>query len=107
MPREWLTGGSYQNLQDRLARKKEQIEQAFFVPLFELITQQTKQMTAFEVQQRVAEKGALFHPIFVRTVTEKLTPTNLLTLDLSPGVVNSAITGPLGADLILFIILFQ
>lgn len=74
MPREWMTGGNYNVLNDRIDRKHAMIKEAFFVPLFELITQQTKQMTAFEVQQRVAEKGALFHPIFVRTVSEKLTP---------------------------------
>jgi hypothetical protein len=76
-PREWLTGGRYDILEARLERKKEQINAAFFVPLFELITQQTKQMTAYEVQQRVSEKGALFHPIFVRAVTELTTPVIL------------------------------
>ena len=74
MPREWLTQGRYDILEARLDRKKEAIEAAFFVPLFELITQESKQMTAYEVQQRVSEKGALFHPIFVRAVIEMLSP---------------------------------
>lgn len=74
MPREWLTGGRYDILQERLGHKIEQIRAAYHVPLFELITQREKQMTATEVQQRVNEKASLFHPIFVRAVTELLTP---------------------------------
>jgi len=74
MPREWLTQGRYDVLQDRLNHKIEQIRAAYHVPLFELITQREKTMTATEVQQRVNEKASLFHPIFVRAVTELLTP---------------------------------
>lgn len=74
MPKEWLTQGRYDILLDRLDKKKEVIEAAFYVPLFDLINQQDKQMTAYEVQQRVSEKGALFHPIFVRGVNELTTP---------------------------------
>lgn len=74
MPREWLTSGRYDILEARLDRKKQAIEQAFFVQLFELITQKQKNMTAYEVGQLVSEKGALFHPIFVRAVVEFLTP---------------------------------
>jgi hypothetical protein len=77
MPKEWLTNGRYDVLLDRLEKKKEAIESAFFVPLFELITQTSKQMTAYEVQQRVSEKGALFHPIFVRAVSELTSPVIL------------------------------
>lgn len=73
-PREWLTQGRYDILQDRLNHKIEQIRAAYHVPLFELITQRDKTMTATEVQQRVNEKASLFHPIFVRAVTELLTP---------------------------------
>jgi hypothetical protein len=74
MPREWLTQGRYDVLLDRLNHKIEQIRAAYHVPLFELITQREKTMTATEVQQRVNEKASLFHPIFVRAVTELLTP---------------------------------
>jgi hypothetical protein len=74
MPREWLTQGRYDVLLDRLNHKIEQIRAAYHVPLFELITQREKPMTATEVQQRVNEKASLFHPIFVRAVTELLTP---------------------------------
>lgn len=77
MPREWLTGGRYDILEARLDRKKKAIEDAFFVQLFELITQKQKDMTAYEVSQLVSEKGALFHPIFVRAVGEFLTPVIL------------------------------
>jgi hypothetical protein len=81
-PREWLTGGRYDIMEARLERKKQQIEKAFFVQLFELITQNDKVMTATEVQQAVAEKGALFHPIFVRAVTELTTPVILRAYEI-------------------------
>ena len=74
LPREWMTAGRYDILQARLEHKIEQIRAAYHVPLFELITQREKPMTATEVQQRVNEKASLFHPIFVRAVTELLTP---------------------------------
>jgi hypothetical protein len=89
MPREWLTQGRYDILQDRLNHKIDQIRAAYHVPLFELITQREKSMTAYEVQQRVNEKASLFHPIFVRAVTELLTPIILRSyaiLATQPGI---------------------
>lgn len=88
LPREWMTAGRYDILQARLEHKIEQIRAVYHVPLFELITQREKTMTATEVQQRVSEKASLFHPIFVRAVQELLQPIILRSyaiLAMQPG----------------------
>jgi hypothetical protein len=107
MPREWLTQGRYDILEARLDRKKQAIESAFFVQLFELITEKQKSMTAYEVSQLVSEKGALFHPIFVRAVVEFLTPIILRVYSLlarQPGALPTPpqeviMQGPSGPEL--------
>lgn len=74
MPQEWQTGSAYQIDKDRLADKRTVIEAICFVPLFRSITEQTKAMTAREVQERVSEQLTMFHPVFARLTVEMLTP---------------------------------
>ena len=73
-PQEWQTTSGYQVDKDRLADKREVIENICFVPLFRTITEQSKQMTARDVQERVGEQLTMFHPIFARLTVEMLTP---------------------------------
>ena len=73
-PQEWLTGGRYDIGKDRAADKKRAIEEAFFVPLFNAISQLDKDATATEVRALVSESRELFHPIFSGLTREFLTP---------------------------------
>lgn len=74
MPREWMTQGEYNAAFQRAEVKREAIRQAFFVPLFEMFAQITKQMTAREVAERSQEKLIQFSPTFARLVTELFNP---------------------------------
>jgi hypothetical protein len=72
-PEEWLTGGRYDIGQDRIAFKRSQVDQAFFVDLFQLLTSLTergREKTAFEVSEMLSEKVGRFHPTFTRLNTE-------------------------------------
>jgi hypothetical protein len=72
-PEEWLTGGRYDIGQDRVTFKRSQIDQAFFVDLFQLLTSLTergREKTAFEVSEMLSEKVGRFHPTFTRLNTE-------------------------------------
>lgn len=74
VPREWQGNSGYQFNKDRVMDKRAIIEDIFYVPLFQVISEVTKQMTAREVNERVGEKLSMFHPIFARMTTELLTP---------------------------------
>lgn len=74
MPREWLTGGRYDVGKDRSADKRKAIEDAFFVPLFNSISQLRGDTTATEVRALVTESRELFHPIFANLTREFLGP---------------------------------
>jgi hypothetical protein len=59
-PEEWMT-------------KRQQIEQAYFTDLFQLLTSMTergREKTAFEVSEMLSEKVGRFHPTFTRLNTE-------------------------------------
>jgi hypothetical protein len=74
MPREWLTGGRYDVGKDRAADKRRAIEEAFYVPLFNAISNLDRDATATEVRAIVHESRELFHPIFANTIREFLSP---------------------------------
>lgn len=74
IPREWQAANGYQFNKDRVMDKRAIIEDFFYVPLFQVVGEVTKQMTAREVSERVGEKLSMFHPIFARMTTELLTP---------------------------------
>lgn len=74
-PREWLTGGRYDVGKDRAQDKRRAIEEAFFVPLFNAISQMRDQdITATQVQALVSESRELFHPIFAGLTRETTGP---------------------------------
>lgn len=73
-PREWLTGGRYDIGLDRENKKREAVEWAFHVPLFNMWGSLDKRMTAREVAAREGEKLNLFSPTFSRWVSEKGNP---------------------------------
>ncbi|MEG0428140.1 MAG: portal protein, partial [Akkermansia sp.] len=81
-PTEWQTGNGYQFNKDRIESKKAVVEDIFFVSIFRSITEQTKQMTALEVSERVNEGLALYHPIFSISTDELYTPMLKRTLAL-------------------------
>jgi hypothetical protein len=74
MPREWGTQGEYNIGKERIAMKDEAIREAYHVDLFQMLQQIERQMTAFEVQQRLAEKVTAFSPTFYRLQTEVTNP---------------------------------
>lgn len=69
-PQEWLTGGRYDIAKDGLADKRRAIEEAFYVPLFNAISQMDRDATATEVRAIVQESRELFHPIFANLIRE-------------------------------------
>jgi hypothetical protein len=72
-PEEWATQGRYDVGQDRITFKRQQIEQAYFTDLFQLLTSMTergREKTAFEVSEMLSEKVGRFHPTFTRLNTE-------------------------------------
>lgn len=69
-PQEWLTGGRYDIAKDGAAEKKRAIEEAFYVPLFNAISQLDRDATATEVRAIVQESRELFHPIFANLIRE-------------------------------------
>ena len=74
IPREWMTQGRYDIGMDRVAMRRDAINKAFHVELFQQWQAATKQMTAAEVQARELEKIELFSPTFTLLTTELYTP---------------------------------
>lgn len=70
MPREWGTGGRYDIGLDRIQRKEEQIRKAYHEDMLLSVTAQEKQMTAREVEERVAEKILAFTPSFTLFIND-------------------------------------
>lgn len=68
-----LRGGEYAIAADALAMETRDIEDSFFVTLFQILTE-TPQMTATEVIERSAEKGALLSPVMGRLQSDFLGP---------------------------------
>lgn len=69
-----LRGGDYNIAMDALEQEKRDIEDSFFVTLFQILTE-TPTMTATEVIERSAEKGALLSPVMGRLQSDFLGPT--------------------------------
>lgn len=74
-PREWLTGGRYDIAKDGSADKRRAIEEAFYVPLFNAVSQLNRDATATEIRAIVTESRELFHPIFANLTREFQGPT--------------------------------
>jgi len=74
-PTEWLSAGRYDISKDSLQDKRRAIEEAFFVPLFNAISNLDRDVTATEVRAVVNESRELFHPIFASLTREFLVPT--------------------------------
>jgi len=75
--REWATAGRYDVAKDRLQDKRQQLEQAFHVDLFQLFASRAmtqSPMTATEASLVAGEKLTQFSPVFGRLVSELLTP---------------------------------
>jgi len=74
MPKEWGTQGDDRTLEKRVEMKDKAIREAFHVDLFQMLQQIERQMTAYEVAQRLAEKVTAFSPTFYRLQTEVTEP---------------------------------
>lgn len=74
LPQEWLTNGRYDIGKDRAADKRRAIESAFFVELFNAISQLDPKATATQIGAIITESRELFHPIYSNMVREFLTP---------------------------------
>lgn len=70
MPREWGTGGRYDIGLDRIKHKEEQVRKAYHEDMLLSVTAQEKQMTAREVDERVAEKILAFTPSFTLFIND-------------------------------------
>ena len=69
-PKEWLTQGRYDVAKDGAADKRRIIEEAFYVPLFNAVSQLDREATATEVRAIITESRELFHPIFANLTRE-------------------------------------
>ena len=75
MPKEWMTQGRIDALEELKAEKRKAINEAFFVDIFTMLGQlQDKRMTAMEVAQRVGEKLDQFTGTFDQYVTDLINP---------------------------------
>jgi hypothetical protein len=74
MPKEWGTAGEYNIGKERIEMKDKAIREAYHVDLFQMLQQIEREMTAFEVQQRLAEKVTAFSPTFYRLQVEVTNP---------------------------------
>lgn len=75
--REWATAGRYDVAKDRLADKRQQVEQAFYVDLFQLFAMRAQErapMTATQASLVAGEKLTQFYAVFGRWVSEMLDP---------------------------------
>jgi len=74
--KEWNTTSRYDVAKDRMADKREQIERAFHVDLFQLFASRagSSPLTATEAAYAAGEKLSQFSPVFGRLVSEMLDP---------------------------------
>lgn len=76
-PKEWMTQGDDKSAAENMAEHAESIRKAFYTETFNMLGSeplQDKDMTAYEVSQRLGEKLNLFTPIFYRRVSEFMNP---------------------------------
>jgi len=76
-----LRGGDFRVAEALLQDERRDIEDSFFVTLFQILTQ-TPEMTATEVMERVAEKASLLSPTMGRLQSELLGPMIEREIDL-------------------------
>lgn len=75
IPREWGNMGRYDMGVDRSNHRREAINKAFHVDLFQLFANlEQKNMTAREVAERASEKLFMFNPTFSRMTAELFNP---------------------------------
>lgn len=74
MPKEWLTQGRYDIGMERIKTKDDLIKRLYLVDLWQMLAQIDREMTAYEVQQRLAEKITGITPAFHRMTTEFFNP---------------------------------
>lgn len=75
-------GGNFQMTLEIIKETQMNIEKAFFVPLFQAISNITKQMTIPEVQRRISENMVLLGPVVGRFTQEMLDPIILRVFDI-------------------------
>ena len=75
-------GGNFQLTIEVIKETQLNIEKAFFVPLFQAISNITKQMTIPEVQRRISENMVLLGPVVGRFTQEMLDPIVLRVFDI-------------------------
>jgi hypothetical protein len=73
-PTEWATSGDYNVGRDRAEWKRQAINSAFHVDMFQMFAQLEQRMTAREVAERTTEKLVQFSPTFARKMTELYNP---------------------------------
>ena len=76
-PKPIEQNGDYSVAQERVNMRKKVIESWFHVDLFNMfasLDQDRRQMTAFEVSQRISQKVELIEPAYSRIANEKHTP---------------------------------
>lgn len=76
------TGSNPQYALEVIQATQQNIEKAFFVPLFQAISNITKQMTIPEVQRRISENMVLLGPVVGRFTQEMLDPIVLRVFDI-------------------------
>lgn len=77
IPKEWMTQGDDRSAAENMAEHADAINSAFYVDTFNMLGTeplQKKDMTAYEVSQRLGEKLNLFTPVFYRRVSEFMNP---------------------------------
>ncbi len=85
LPQQWMDVGDANLQQDRIDRKRAQIDQSFFVDLFQLLSgvnERSRQKTAFEVAKMLEEKVGRFHPAFTRLNIEFTKPLITRTFNI-------------------------
>jgi len=76
------TGSNPQLTLEVIKETQLNIEKAFFIPLFQAISNQTKRMTIPEVQRRISENMVLLGPVVGRFTQEVLDPIVLRVFDI-------------------------
>ncbi len=76
------SGSNAQLTLEIIQESQKNIEKAFFIPLFQAISNQTKRMTIPEVQRRISENMVLLGPVVGRFTQEVLGPIVFRVFDI-------------------------
>ena len=76
------SGANFQINEAAMQMEDIEIDQAFYIPLFETLSNITKKMTIPEVQRRIAENLQYIGPTIGRLLDESITPTLLRTRNI-------------------------